>query len=88
MFYNNIVCLTISSKENRLDPLTKYIYSSVTSLFADDISDNFIILTTNADQHKLKKPKVFWVMMMQNFFKLKKKIKIKVKKDGGIHLIV
>ena len=54
----NIVCLTMSSKENRLDPLTKYIYSSVTSLFADDISDNFIVLATNADVHKLKKPNI------------------------------
>ena len=48
----------MNARDNRLDPLTKYIYSSVTALFADDISDNFIILATNADPHKLKNPQI------------------------------
>jgi hypothetical protein len=54
----NIVCLTMNSRDGRLDPLTKYIYSSVTALFADDISDNFIVLATNADPFKLKEPQI------------------------------
>ena len=54
----NIVCLTMNARDNRLDPLTKYIYSSVTALFADDISDNFIVLATNADPFKLKEPQI------------------------------
>ena len=54
----NIVCLTMNARGGRLDPLTKYIYSSVTALFADDISDNFIILATKADPHKLKNPQI------------------------------
>ena len=54
----NIVCLTMNARDGRLDPLTKYIYSSVTALFADDISDNFIVLATNADPFKLKEPQI------------------------------
>ena len=54
----NIVCLTMNARDGRLDPLTKYIYSSVTALFADDISDNFIVLATNADPFKLKDPQI------------------------------
>ena len=79
----NIFCLTISSKENKLDPLTKYIYSSVTSLFSDDISDNFIILTTNADQHKLKKPTIIESILSNDdakFLQIKEENKDKGKK--------
>ena len=54
----NIVCLTMNARDNRLDPLTKYIYSSVTALFADDISDNFIVLATFANPFKLKDPDI------------------------------
>ena len=40
---------------NRLDILTKYIFSSVTSLFAENISENFIILATFANAQNMKK---------------------------------
>ena len=46
----NAVCFILKSSHCRLDINTKYIYSSVTSLFSDDINENFIILGTFADQ--------------------------------------
>ena len=46
----NAVCFILKSSNCRLDINTKYIYSSVTSLFSDDINENFIILGTFADQ--------------------------------------
>ena len=54
----DIVCLTVNSIEERLDATTKYIYSAVTSLFADDISDNFIVLLTFANKFNMKNPEV------------------------------
>ena len=46
----NTVCFIAKSNTNRLDILTKYIFSSVTSLFSEDISENFIILSTFASK--------------------------------------
>jgi hypothetical protein len=43
------------SKTNRIDTLTKYIFSSVTSLFSDDITENFIVLATFANKETTKK---------------------------------
>ena len=54
----DIVCLTVNSTDARLDATTKYIYSAVTSLFADDISDNFIVLLTWANKFNMKNPEV------------------------------
>ena len=54
----DIVCLTINSTDPRLSPTTKYIYSAVTSLFADDISDNFIVLATFANKSNMKNPDI------------------------------
>ena len=45
----------IKSNTNSLDILTKYIFSSVTSLFSEDISENFIILATFANKDTIKK---------------------------------
>ena len=42
----NSACFISKSSNNRLDILTKYIFSSVTSLFSEDITENFIILAT------------------------------------------
>ena len=50
----DIVCLTVNSTDPRLSPTTKYIYSAVTSLFADDISDNFIVLATLENKCNMK----------------------------------
>ena len=54
----DIVCLTVNSTDPRLSPTTKYIYSAVTSLFADDISDNFIVLATFANKSNMKNPDI------------------------------
>ena len=45
----NTVCFIAKSNTNRLDILTRYIFSSVTNLFSEDISENFIILATFAN---------------------------------------
>lgn len=44
----NCACFISKSNTNRLDILTRYIFSSVTSLFSEDISENFIVLATFA----------------------------------------
>ena len=49
----NTVCFISKSNTNRLDILTRYIFSSVTSLFSEDISENFIILATFASDDTL-----------------------------------
>lgn len=51
----NIACFISKATNNRLDILTKYIFSSVTSLFSEDISENFIILATFANSETMKK---------------------------------
>jgi len=44
----NTVCFISKANTNRLDILTRYIFSSVTSLFSEDISENFIVTATFA----------------------------------------
>jgi len=51
----NTICFIANSTKNRIDTCTKYIYSCVTALFADDVSDNFIILATHANKDSMKK---------------------------------
>ena len=51
----NTALFIVKSNTNRLDILTKYIFSSVTSLFSEDISENFIILATFANKDTIKK---------------------------------
>ena len=46
----NTVCFITKSNTNRLDILTRYIFSCVTSLFSEDISENFIVLATYANE--------------------------------------
>ena len=50
----NIICFTVKSTDCRLDIFTKYIFSSVTSLFAKDLNKNFIFLTTFANNSTLE----------------------------------
>ena len=46
----NIVCFIANATASRLDILTKYIFTSVTSLFSEDISENLLILATHANR--------------------------------------
>ena len=46
----NCACFISKSQNNRLDILTRYIFSAVTSLFSEDISENFIVLATFASK--------------------------------------
>ena len=55
----NAACFISQAIRNRLDPQTKYIFSSVTGLFAEDISENFIILATFANSETMKKGPAF-----------------------------
>ena len=55
----NAACFVSKATNNRLDTLTKYIFSSVTSLFSEDISENFIILATFANSETIKKGPAF-----------------------------
>ena len=48
--YINTICFIAKSTDCRLDISTKYIFSSVTSLFSDDICENLIFLTTFANK--------------------------------------
>ena len=50
----NTAFFIVQSSTNRIDIQTKYIFSSVTSLFAEDISENFIILATFANKQTIK----------------------------------
>ena len=50
----NTALFIVKSNTNRLDILTKYIFSSVTSLFSEDISENFLILATFATKDTIK----------------------------------
>ena len=55
----NAACFISKATNNRLDTLTKYIFSSVTSLFSEDISENFIILATFANSETMRKGPAF-----------------------------
>ena len=50
----NSAFFIIKSNINRRDTLTKYIFSSVTNLFSDDVSENFIVLATFANKETKK----------------------------------
>lgn len=55
----NTVCFISKSNTNRLDILTRYIFSSVTSLFSEDISENFIVTSTFATKETIEKGPAF-----------------------------
>lgn len=72
----NAACFISQSITNRLDDRTKYIISSVTGLFADDISENFIILATFANSETMKKGPAFIKSIDHDagFLKIKKRM--------------
>ena len=49
-----LICFIAKSNEARLDILIKYIFSCVTSLFSEDITNNFIFLNTFANRSTIK----------------------------------
>lgn len=55
----NTALFIIKTNTNRIDILTKYIFSSVTCLFAEDIRENFIILATFANRETISKGPAF-----------------------------
>ena len=55
----NAAFFIVKTNTNRIDILTKYIFSSVTCLFAEDISENFIILATFANKETISKGPAF-----------------------------
>ena len=71
----NAACFISQAIRNRLDNITKYIFSSVTGLFAEDISENFIILATFANSETMKKGPAFVQSIDHDagFLKMKKK---------------
>ena len=62
--------------KSRLDPLTKYIFTCVTSLFSEDISENFIILATFANKDTIKNGPAFINSMIkdEDFLKINKRM--------------
>ena len=46
IYHINTALFIVNSSTNRIDVSTKYIFSSVTSLLSEDISENFIVLGT------------------------------------------
>ena len=55
----NSAFFIVKSNTNRIDTLTKYIFSSVTNLFSDDVAENFIVLATFANKETIKKGPAF-----------------------------
>ena len=55
----NTVCFIAKANTNRIDTVTKYIFSSVTSLFADDITENFVIIPTFASKDTIEEGPAF-----------------------------
>ena len=52
----NAVGFILNATVNRLDINTKYIFTSITALFAGDINENFIILATHANYESMTDP--------------------------------
>ena len=50
----NTICFIAKSTESRLDILIKYIFSCVTSLFSEDITQNLIFLCTHASKSTMR----------------------------------
>ena len=55
----NMICFIAKSTDCRLDIVTKYIFSCVTSLFANDVCENFIFLTTFANDTSIEEGPIF-----------------------------
>ena len=72
----NTICFISNSTLNGIDVKTRYIYSCVTSLFADDVSENFI-LATHANRDCMEKGPIFTQSIIKDadFLKIKERIK-------------
>lgn len=72
----NSACFLAKSNTNRLDILTTYIFSSVTSLFSEDISENFIILSTFASKDTISESPAFIQSMKteEDFLNIQKRM--------------
>ncbi len=72
----NVVAFIAKATNNRIDILTQYIFSCVTSLFAGDVSENLIFLATHANKDCIKKGPMFAETIKTDavFLKLDKKI--------------
>ena len=57
--YINIICFIAKSTDSRLDILIKYIFSSITSLFSEDIAENLLFLTTHANRSTINEGSLF-----------------------------
>ena len=71
----NAVGFISKATDARIDILTKYIFASVTKLFSDDISENFIILATHANRDSITKGPIFveTIVTDAEFLKIKEK---------------
>ena len=68
----------VKTNTNRIDVLTRYIFSSVTSLFSEDISENFLILATFCDKGTKTKGPAFVTSIQTDadFLKINKRMNI------------
>lgn len=73
----NAAVFIIDSKTIRIDASISYIFASVTKLFAEDISQNFIVLATKADKYtiKSKPPAISSLETQEDFSKTLKKLR-------------
>lgn len=55
----NTICFISNATNARLDHQTKYIFSSVTQLFSEDLTDNFIVLATHANNQSMEEGPAF-----------------------------
>ena len=50
----NCVSFIVKAIESRIGPEARYIFSCVTSLFAEDITENFLVLATHANDYTIE----------------------------------
>ena len=55
----NAACFISKANTNRFDIFTRYIFSSVTCLFSEDISENYLIIATFANKDTIKNGPAF-----------------------------
>ena len=68
----NVVLFILNSLATRIDILIKYIFYSISRLFAEDISSNFIILATYANKETMRKGPsfIYSIKTEANYLKL------------------
>ena len=76
----NAVGFIANATVNRLDINTKYIFTSITALFAGDINENFIILATHANYESMTdEPMFVETIQTAEFLKIEEKKKKNIK---------